>query len=328
MPDLGEDGVQKIFHVIPDLASPSEVQTSLREILADPTLEVFWWDWERECYLDVFDRPARLAGDARRATTRIEYESRKIGLIEHDPRLLETPGFLEVFIPTMRIAMERDRLHRELNAKLEQLKASKLRMLEAAATERRKLERNLHDGAQQRLVSLALSLRLALAKLPLDPAGAALNVAEAGAELEQALSELRELARGIHPTVLTDRGLKAALESLVARTPLPVEVATLDERLPPTLEAAVYYLASEALTNAVKHARASRIWVRIARDRMLVVEIRDDGVGGARPDLTDESSGLRGLRDRVEALDGSLEIESPLGKGTRLVATFPLPDVG
>jgi signal transduction histidine kinase len=312
------------FNVIPDLASPREVEESLRQILGDPTLEVFWWDPERRRYIDVADRPVSVDKATGRASTKVEYESRKIGLIRHDLRLLEMPGFLDVFIPTMRIAMERDRLHRDLNAKIEQLRASRIRMLEAAVTERRKLERNLHDGAQQRLVALSLTLRLAQSRLATEPKGAADLIAGACAELDLALVELRELARGIHPAVLTDLGLRAALEALVARTPIHVELATVDEHLAPPIEAAVYYIVAEGLTNAVKHSRASQIWVRVARAGMLTVEVRDDGVGGACAARSPESTGLHGLRCRVETLDGRLEIESPVGGGTQIVALLPL----
>ncbi|HSI98267.1 MAG TPA: hypothetical protein VK926_07885, partial [Gaiellaceae bacterium] len=146
------DAIGKIFHVIPDLATPDEVQESLRGILDDPTLELFWWDWERDRYVDVggSDRGVAEPGSDR-VVTLVDYESRKVGAIAHDPKLLARPEFLETFVPTMRIAMERDRLHRDLVAKLDELKASRLRMVRAGDQERRRLERNLHDGAQQRL---------------------------------------------------------------------------------------------------------------------------------------------------------------------------------
>jgi PAS domain S-box-containing protein len=211
------------------------------------------------------------------------------------------------------------RLNAELHARLDELAASRARIVTAGDTERRRLERNLHDGAQQRLVALSLSLRLALAKLHSDPATARAILGEAGDELALALEELRELARGLHPAVLTDRGLRAAVEMLAARVPVPVEIAGVpEERLPEPVEAAAYYLIAEALTNVAKYADASAARVEVsASDGTVVVEVSDDGVGGADPAT---GSGLRGLTDRVEALGGSLEVVSPSGGGTTLRA--------
>ncbi len=204
----------------------------------------------------------------------------------------------------------------------DELAASRARLVAAADAERRRLERNLHDGAQQRLVALSLALRLAKSRLPDDPAGASELLDAAGEELAQGLAELRELARGIHPAVLSDRGLGPALEMLADRAPLPVELASLPgERLPEPVEAAAYYLVSEALTNVARYARASAVTVRVARGNgRVVVEVADDGVGGADPE---QGSGLRGLADRVAALRGRLEVESPPGEGTRLRAEIP-----
>jgi len=219
-------------------------------------------------------------------------------------------------------AAEVHRLNAELHARLEELAASRARIVAAGDVERRRLERNLHDGAQQRLVTLALSLRLALAKLDSDPAAARAVLADAGEELALALAELRELARGLHPAVLTDHGLRAAVEMLAGRAPVPVEIADIpDERLPEPVEAAAYYLIAEALTNVAKYARASAVRVRVAAsDAGVSVEVSDDGVGGADPAA---GSGLRGLADRVEALGGSLDVVSPAGAGTSLRAEIP-----
>ncbi len=204
-----------------------------------------------------------------------------------------------------------------------ELRASRMRIVAAGDEERRRLERNLHDGAQQRLVALSLALRLAQAKVASDPAGASELLAGASDELAQALEDLRELARGIHPAVLTDRGLSAALEGLAARTPLPVELTTLDERLPEAIEAAAYYVVAEAITNVVKHAGASAVSVRVAAIAgAVVIEIADDGVGAADPS---GGSGLRGLADRLAALDGKLRVESPPSGGTRVIAEIPVP---
>jgi PAS domain S-box-containing protein len=215
------------------------------------------------------------------------------------------------------------RLNAELHARLDELAASRARIVTAGDVERRRLERNLHDGAQQRLVSVSLSLRFALAKLESDPAAARAALAEATDELALAHEELRELARGLHPAVLTERGLRAAVEALAGRMPIPVETAGIpDERLPEPVEAAAYYLIAEALTNVTKYARASNVRIRLAAsDGTVVVEVSDDGVGGADPA---SGTGLRGLADRVEALDGSLEVESPIGTGTSLRAELPV----
>jgi PAS domain S-box-containing protein len=212
----------------------------------------------------------------------------------------------------------------ERNRQAEEIRASRTRIVQAADDARRKLERNLHDGAQQRLVALSVSLRLAEAKLASDPESAAGILAAARDELAHALEELRELARGIHPAVLTDRGLPAAIEGLVARTPLPVETELPDDALPPAVEAALYYVVSESLANVVKYAGATAVSVRIARsgDGTVTAEVSDDGVGGADPS---HGSGLSGLADRVEALDGRLWVESPTGGGTRIRVEVPIP---
>jgi PAS domain S-box-containing protein len=204
-----------------------------------------------------------------------------------------------------------------------ELRASRSRIVAATDAARRRLERNLHDGAQQRLAALSLSLRLAESRLPDAPAQAGELLKAARDELARALDELRELARGLHPNVLTDRGLGPALESLVVRSPFPVEVDVPAERLAPAIEAAAYYVAAEALANVAKYAHAESAWVRIVEDderEEIVVEVTDDGIGGADPE---RGSGLKGLEDRVEALDGALEVDSPPGAGTRIRARIP-----
>jgi signal transduction histidine kinase len=195
--------------------------------------------------------------------------------------------------------------------------------VEAGDAERRRLERNLHDGAQQRLVSIAVHLRLVEATFGANPARARHDLAEAREQLSQALVELRELARGIHPAILTDGGLAPALSALASRAPLPVEIMEVpNERLPEPVEAAAYYLVAETITNVAKHAHASHVAVSVRRDDgRVVVHVADDGVGGAEPVA---GSGLRGLADRVEALHGRLRVDSPPGGGTRVEARIPL----
>jgi PAS domain S-box-containing protein len=205
----------------------------------------------------------------------------------------------------------------------EQLASSRARLVTAGMAERRRLERNLHDGAQQRLVSLALLLQLAGRHVEQDPARARRELGLASQELDLALAELRELARGLHPAVLTDHGLPAALRSACDRAPVPVDLRIeLDGRPGEAVQAAAYYVVSEALTNVAKYARATSACVAVRDDRdRLTVEVTDDGVGGAD---RRQGSGLSGLTDRVEALGGRLTIESPPGRGTRIQAWLPL----
>jgi signal transduction histidine kinase len=211
-------------------------------------------------------------------------------------------------------------LDAELRARLEELRASRARVVQASDAERRRLERDLHDGAQSRLVALALVLRSARARAN-DPELAAL-LDTAQDELTTSLAELRELARGIHPAILTERGLEPALQTLVARVPLPVELQTAgDDRLPGPVECAAYFVVSEALANVAKYARATHATVAIRRmNGRLTVEVSDDGIGGAD---AARGSGLRGLADRVAALDGTLSLDSPAGRGTCLRAEIP-----
>jgi PAS domain S-box-containing protein len=206
----------------------------------------------------------------------------------------------------------------------EEIRASRARLLEAESEARRQLERNLHDGAQQRLVALSVQLRLIESRLTDDPEEASKLLTGSRDELSHALEELRELARGIHPAVLTDRGLGPALEALAARAPVPIELTAPDERLAPAVEAAAYYVVAETLTNVAKYARASTAVVNVARENgLLTVTVSDDGVGGADPAA---GSGLRGLADRVAALDGALSIASPRGGGTSVRAELPLSE--
>ena len=220
------------------------------------------------------------------------------------------------------LAAENAKLQVEVEAQLDEVRASRTRIVAAGDAERRRLERDLHDGAQQRLVSLTLALRIARAKLgnDLDPS-AALSLDQASEDARAALVELRQLARGIHPQILTEAGLGAAIENLASRSPILVSVEIPADRFSSAIEGAAYFTVSEALTNIAKYARATRASVRAGvRDGRLSLEIVDDGIGGADPAL---GSGLRGLVDRLAAINGTLEIVSPAGGGTRLVAHIP-----
>jgi signal transduction histidine kinase len=220
------------------------------------------------------------------------------------------------------MALENERLQAELRARLGQLQASRARLVDATESERRRIERDLHDGTQQRLVSLAMSLGLLDTKLPGDPEAAKPIAQEARQALAVALEELRELSHGIHPAVLSERGLAAAFEDLADRGALPAYVeVSIDERPNAGVEAAAYFVVSEALTNAIKHSHAREVRISASRERdKLIVEVTDDGIGGAAPA---GGSGLRGLTDRVEALGGELVVSSPPGRGTTLRAELP-----
>jgi len=212
---------------------------------------------------------------------------------------------------------------RALRERVDDLRDARERIIDAADAERRRIERDLHDGAQQRMVAVALTLGVAETKLASDPAAAAKLIAHARDEAQTAVKELRELARGIHPAVLSDRGLAAALQALAARAPVPVQVSDVPATpLRAEIEAAAYFITAEALTNVAKYAKASTASVHLAiEDERLRVQVRDDGVGGAEPSA---GTGLRGLRDRVEALDGRLLLESPPGGGTCVTVEIPL----
>jgi signal transduction histidine kinase len=212
---------------------------------------------------------------------------------------------------------------RALRSRVDDLRDARQRILTAADEERRRIERDLHDGAQQRLVAVTLTLRLAQSRIETDPGGAAELVAQAREEAQLAIQELRELARGIHPALLNDRGLGAALEALATRAPVPVQINGVpSERLCQRVEACAYFVTAEALTNVAKYANASEAFVDLSiEDHCLRLQVRDDGVGGAE---LSSGSGLRGLRDRVDALDGHFELDSPPGGGTTLTVEIPV----
>jgi signal transduction histidine kinase len=308
------------------LAPPTAARWPVREMLAeslgDRTLSIAYWLPDRGVFVDDAGRPVTLpdAGSGR-AWTAVERDGRRLAAILHDAELDTSPELVQAAAAAASLALDNERLKADLRARVEELRESRVRIVEAADAGRRQIERDLHDGAQQQLVSLALDLRMLKTRLT-DPAGRA-AVDELAAKLGTALDELRELARGIHPAVLTAQGLGPAVESLANRTSIPVEheVDLGEQRLAPALEAAAYFLVAEALTNVVRYARASSALVEVRREGdEVVVEVSDDGVGGA--DMS-AGSGLRGLADRISALEGTLTIDSPPGGGTHLVARFP-----
>jgi signal transduction histidine kinase len=302
---------------------PGDLQASLARSLGDPSLELRYALDGQDRWVDARGRQGSLpqlrAGSQARTVTVVERDGRPLAALIHDPALDQ--GLVRAAAAAAGMAIENESLHGELRAQLEEIRASRQRIVEAGDRERRRVERNLHDGAQQRLATLALSLAMLRDRDGADPAAAA-ALEQASAELKQAIDELRELARGIHPAILTEEGLPAAVESLADRSSLPVRVVTnFDGRLPEPVETAAYFVVSESLANVAKYAGASAAQVEISRlNGNLRVAVLDNGVGGADPSL---GSGLRGLEDRVSAVRGHFRVDTPPGGGTRVLAEIP-----
>jgi signal transduction histidine kinase len=302
------------------------VRDALARALRDPTLRLVFWQPESQCYIDTDGLPTALPSDTTtHAITVLEHDGHRYGALIHDPFMLEDGTMLEAVGAAGRLAIENARLQAKLRAQLAEVRASRARIVEAGDAERRRIERDLHDGAQQRLLAIRLALRLARERAHSDDAELQTLLTEADEELIAGLDDLRSLAGGIHPAVLTDEGLPAALAVLVRRSTVAVELrAVPGERLPAALEAAVYFVACEALANASKHAHASLVTITVTHEEgRLRLSVSDDGVGGADPMA---GSGLRGLADRVQALDGELHVTSDGGGGTTLLADFPCAD--
>jgi signal transduction histidine kinase len=295
---------------------------ALAEALGDHSLALAYWLPDPGRYVDARGQAIVLpAPGGGRAVTEIERDGAPVAAIVHDPALLEDRELVRTAGAAAALALANERLAAELRARYDDLRAASARLVAAGDAARRRLERDLHDGAQQRLVSLSVTLNLA--RRHAEPGSqTAILLDSAMTELTAGLSELRELARGIHPAVLTERGLDPALEGLAARAPLPVTIsAPLDGRLPPAVEAAAYFVVMEALTNVAKYASATAAEVTIQQiDGHVVIDVADDGVGGADPAA---GTGLAGLADRVAALGGRLEIDSPPGGGTVVRAEMP-----
>jgi signal transduction histidine kinase len=320
---LARSSVAELFVELRAQPAPAELSGALARALGDPSLTLAYWLPQYGAYADLDGRPVPLPtkADDDRATTLIDVGGRHVAVLLHDPSLCEEQGLLDGVSAAAGMALENARLQAELRARLDELRASRARILDTAQLERQRLERNLHDGAQQRLVALSLELGLLEAQFADDPRSRR-QLEQLRRELAQSLQELRELARGIHPAVVTGHGLAVALETLAARAPVPVRLTVdLDGRLPEKHEVAAYYLVCESLANVAKHSHAATVTVDVAHaGGRLVVEVVDDGRGGAD---TEGGSGLRGLADRVEALDGRLRVWSPPGAGTRVRADIP-----
>ncbi|HEX4279817.1 MAG TPA: histidine kinase [Solirubrobacteraceae bacterium] len=306
---------------------PADLRAALSTALGDPSLELAYWFPAEARYVTGDGRPVDVPGaDSARRSTFVQRDGTPIAMLLHDPALEHNSALVQSVCAAAGLALENERLGAELRARLVELNASRGRLVEATDAERRRIERNLHDGTQQRLVSIAMSLGLLESKLTPDQSDAAPIVHEARTALTLALEELRELTQGIHPTLLVERGLPVALEELCRRAGLPAHLRIdLDTRLPDQVETAAYYFASEAVSNAVKHSHGNEIRVDVSYDgRTLTVDILDDGIGGAAVGgRAGSGSGLRGLADRVEALGGQFTVSSPPGRGTRLVARIP-----
>ena len=295
---LARSAIGPLLVELSEAPSELELRDALRRALRDPGVKIVYR--RDDGFVDGAGQPVALPESASMIGP--------AAALIHDPSLSLDPALLRSVAAAAGLALDNARLQAALRA--------------AQTNERRRLERDLHDGAQQRLVGLGLELALAEARAERDPPGTRKLLSRARGELLLAMNELREIARGLHPAVLTDRGIAAALEALAARVPLPVTLDLCVTRLPQPIEVAAYYVAAEALTNVVKHARAESALVRLSRrEGLAIVEVADDGAGGADAAL---GSGLRGLQDRVEAVNGRLHICSPPGGGTRIRATLPV----
>ena len=299
---------------------PQGIRDALARALDDDSLEVAFWLPDQSEFVDADGLPVTLPEESEtRAVTRLEHDGRMLAVLVHDASLRDEPELVEAAGAAARLALENARLHAEVQAQLANVRDSRARIVAAGDEQRRRIERDLHDGAQSRLVALALELKQAQRGVA-DPEVERL-LASTAAELQDAVQQLRELAQGIHPPLLVQSGLAVALEALADRSPVPVTVTVGAERYPPEIEATAYFVASEALTNVVKHAHARCVRIEARRENgQLVVVIEDDGVGGASPD---GGSGLRGLADRVEAQGGRLTVESARGAGTRVLGEIP-----
>jgi signal transduction histidine kinase len=301
--------------------APPDLKEALARALGDSSLELVYWLPDFGAYVDLDGRPVELPELEGRATTLIDRNGDHVAALIHDPALLDEPELLEGVQAAAGIALENGRLNAELRARLEELRGSRARIVEAAQNERQLLERNLHDGAQQRLIALSLDLSILKGRIDGDSEARA-GIDQARRQIAASLAELREISSGLHPAVVSGHGLPVALEQLAARAPVPVELAIeVEGRLPEPLEVAAYYVVSESLVNIAKHAQAKTARVEIVKEQSeLVLEIVDDGIGGAD---SERGTGLRGLADRVESLDGRLRVWTPRGGGTRVRAEIP-----
>lgn len=299
---------------------PEEIGLVLVEALQDPLAELYFWMPEPETYVDVRGASRAELPDDERVRREIRRDEARTAALLHDPTLLVRSDLLDGVLAAAALSIEMARLTIEVRLQLAEVEASRRRIVEAGYEERRRLERDLHDGAQQRLVSLGVRLRRLQLSLPRDALVLSPAFDQIVGEVGAAITDLRQIAAGVRPARLDD-GLSAALRELARASPVPVELYADGERAPASVEAAAYFVACEALTNAVKHGSPTKVTVRaIRRDGTLHVSVADDGIGGAH---ARRGSGLAGLRDRVAAHGGTLEIESPRGGGTCVEVVIP-----
>jgi signal transduction histidine kinase len=299
--------------------APEEIGTVLAEALGDPQAELRFWLPATEAFADAAGELVEPSDDGR-ATTEIDRDGARTAVLVHDPALLARRDLLRGVLAAAALSIEMARLRVELRLQLAEVEASRARIVEAGYEERRRLERDLHDGAQQRLVSLGVQVRRLQRGLPRGAAVLSPALDRVVDEIGGAITDLRQIAAGVRPARLDD-GLSAALSDLARTSPIPVEVDVPPERVQASVEAAAYFVACEALTNAVRYASASRVSMRAVRENgALLVSITDDGIGGA---VVRRGSGLAGLQDRVAAHGGTLEVVSPRGHGTRVEVAIP-----
>jgi signal transduction histidine kinase len=319
---LARSAVGELFLDLRADLAPGELRDSFARALRDPSLTLAYWLPEFGSWSDAEGKSVCLPEPGSgRAMTLIDRDGGRMAALLHDPALEDEPELLAAVGAAFGMALENGRLQAEQRAHLEELRGSRSRVIEAGQRERQRLERNLHDGAQQRLIALSLELSL-LERQVTGDADAQKRLDQARREIAVTLEELRSVARGLHPAVLSGHGLEVALQSIAAKATVSVRLnVSLESRLPEQIEVAAYYVVSESLANIGKHAGAASASIDVNRaDGVLVVEVADDGVGGAD---TERGSGLRGLADRVESLGGKLRVWSPPGRGTRLRAEMP-----
>ena len=322
---VGRAGVTDLLVEMESYPGPMRLEQAAARALRDSSVSIAYWLEDLDAYVDAHGNRVELSDLQGRSITPVERDGALVAALLHDAALDEEPRLLDAVARAIGMAIENSQLQVELQARLAEVRASRARIVTAGDAERRRLERDLHDGAQQRLVALSLALRRAQSRLaPAADEGLAASLQDASQLVRDALGELRELARGLHPAILTESGLPGAIAALAARSAVPVEVLAVPEvRLPAELEAGAYFFVSEALTNVAKHAPASRASVRVSvDDGRLLVEVADDGPGGAAPR---PGSGLQGLEDRMAAIGGGFEVRSAAGHGTRLRGWLPLP---
>jgi signal transduction histidine kinase len=299
---------------------PEAIVSVLAEALRDPLVTLFFWLPASETYADESGELVAVLPNDGRARSEIEREGAHTAVLLHDPGLLQKPDLLRNVLAAAALSIEIARLRVEVRFQLAEVEASRARIVEAGYEERRRLERDLHDGAQQRLVSLGVQIRRLQRTLPKTASILSPALDQIVGEVGAAIADLRQIAAGVRPARL-DEGLAAALRDLASSSPVPVDVEAQGGRFAASVEAAAYFVACEALTNAVKHASASKVAVRAVRENgLLLLTVSDDGIGGA---VARRGSGLAGLRDRVAAHGGTLEIVSSSGEGTRIEVALP-----